>query len=260
MGPAPWYESGGYDDEELQHPVLFLKQATDAAEVDPCDVRQGHLGDCYLLATLGAMASTDAGRAWIRSAVTENKDGEGHVVSYTVRLYEPQRGRFGADCLPVAVTVDPTLLADHAGRRINGGQAELWPLVIEKACAQVLGGPGALGSGGYPADAMRLLTGQRAAVVSLDAPARWLRPYTASRLASDLATGKMVVLSSRAGLPLHGKVQGGHAYVVAGLIEKDGRAAVDLRDPRDMTRPPGDPIFVDQLTTYFTRVTIGAVP
>jgi hypothetical protein len=259
VGADPWYEGDGLDHEALRHSVLFLKQPSDAAEVDPCDVHQGPLRDCYLLATLGAMASTDAGRAWIRSAITENKDDEGNVVSYSVRLYEPQRGPFGG-CRPARVTVDPTMLAAHAGRRVDADQAELWPLVIEKACAQLLGGPEKLGGGGLPSDAMTWLTGKPATVVSLDAPARWLWPYTESRLASDLAAGKMVVLSSRADLPGHGEVRAGHAYVVAGLFAKDGRAAVDVRDPRDMTKQPKDPIFVDQLAAYFTQVSIGAVP
>src|SRR4051794_10425539 len=69
--------------------TLFAKGAGDAAPVDINDVRQGHMGDCYLVGALGSLAK-QAPNA-VRDMVHENRDPAGNVASYTVDLY--QRGK-----------------------------------------------------------------------------------------------------------------------------------------------------------------------
>ena len=57
-------------------PVLFRRQPADAERVDVHDVRQGWAGDCALMATLAALASTPEGRALIENAIVENKNAQ----------------------------------------------------------------------------------------------------------------------------------------------------------------------------------------
>ena len=120
---------------------------------------------------------------------------------------------------------------------------------------------------------MALLTGREATYFSLNRPSRWLRPYGADELRTDLANGKMVVLSSRAriaGSPgpdatpaerqaqrdAHGLI-GGHGYFAMGIEEHDGKSFVRLGNPWGDTQP--DLIPCDELSTWFSGVTVGSM-
>ncbi len=94
--------------------------------VDPRDVGQGLLGDCWWIASI--MAVAHANPSIIEDAITANPNG-----SYTVRLYE--------DGKPVNVTVTPEMVLKPDGTPAFVGNDrstdmyELWPMVLEKALA-----------------------------------------------------------------------------------------------------------------------------
>src|SRR5450432_1100136 len=166
-GDGATNQLGRQCDTEINDAALFEKQPGDVDAVDSRDLQQGRLADCYLLAPLAAIARTPEGCAFLRHAIVENKSADGHVVSYTVTLHELQHGRFGITrARDVPVTVDPRFVVGHAGLRLEGSHSEIWPLVVEKACAKYLGGYNQLDRAGSPSDALALLTGRQPQYVS----------------------------------------------------------------------------------------------
>ncbi len=242
--------------DAVPNAMLFQKEGADADAVDPRDVRQGGLGDCHFLAPLAALAGTPEGRAALRAAVVENRNHKGDVVSWTVMLHAPETHWFGKTTFrDVPITVSAPFAVGHA--RVRPGSSEVWPLVFEKAYAQYAGGYNRIGRGGVPGVAMALLTGREATSVSLDWPHRWLRPYGADELRTDLAKGKMVVLSSRAEIAGSPGLIGGHAYFAMGIEEHDGRSFVRLGNPWGDSQP--EPIPAEELSTWFSDVTVGSL-
>jgi Calpain family cysteine protease len=261
---APGFDFDRCTPVPVSDPVLFQTEAGDANAVAPSDIHQGILADCHLLASLGALASTPQGRALIQNAVVENKNAQGAVVSWTVTFHEPEFHLFGSTTFrDVPVTVAPPFGPVHASPLRANGQNEVWPLVFEKAYAQYLGGYNQLARGGNASDPMALLTGRDATDISLRAPFRWVRGYSADQLQSDLASGKLLVLSSRSSIgdepnpDAHGLV-GGHGYFVTGVEQRDGQLFVNMGNPWGRSQPTSVPF--DELSKWFSRVTVGSVP
>jgi hypothetical protein len=257
-------------------PVLFHQQISDANAVDAKDVRQGHLADCDLLAPLAALANTPQGRAFIRSAIVEHKNCQGDVVSYTVTLHRAEHHLFGATTYrDVPVTVAPPFAVGHAFPQVEDGTKEIWPLIVEKACAQYAGGYNGIGRGGVVADAMTLLTGREARCVSFNWPSRVFNGYGAGELQADLANGNAVVLCTRRGI---GGTPGRsgtpttanqaalnpygladyHAYYALAIEQHDGKTCVRLGNPWPGAESKLIPC--DELPRWFSGVTIGSVP
>jgi hypothetical protein len=85
-------------------------------------IRQGQIGDCWLLAGLGAVVHTDSGL--IRENLERNEDG-----SYTVTFYR--------DGTPVEITVEASRIKEAA--RDPQGQPN-FATIYEKAAAEFFGG------------------------------------------------------------------------------------------------------------------------
>jgi hypothetical protein len=142
---------------ELWNPDLF--------EVAPglTDVRQGDLNDCFLLASLAAMAGTPLGVGTLTQMITCVPDTR----TYSVRFYEKDdEDEF---TIPRDVVVDAWLPVTAGGdfayclrgyRALPDSQG-LWSAIIEKAFAKFLGNDGYAGldDEGDPDDAMGQLTG-----------------------------------------------------------------------------------------------------
>ncbi|MFD0854086.1 C2 family cysteine protease, partial [Actinomadura adrarensis] len=129
-------------------------------------IDQGSIRDCWWLAGMGALAGTDEGRSIIKRMIRRNPNG-----TYTVTFPDTSR-----------TTVTPYFPIKANGTiayaRPTGRPPAIWPLVLEKALADMRGSYGALvqGDGG---DAMRILTGtpgesRNPAVVGRDQLERWL--------------------------------------------------------------------------------------
>jgi hypothetical protein len=96
------------------------------------DIKQGELGDCYLLAALGAIAKSSP--AAITHMFIANGDG-----TWTVRFYYQSGSTYVADYVTVnnmlAVSNNVFVYAG-AGRSYKDSSNELWVLLAEKAYAQ----------------------------------------------------------------------------------------------------------------------------
>mmetsp|Transcript_80283 Transcript_80283/g.233142 ORF Transcript_80283/g.233142 Transcript_80283/m.233142 type:complete len:677 (+) Transcript_80283:2381-4411(+) len=128
-------------------------------DVDPSDISQGEIGDCWLLSAISALAEFDGA---IRQLFAGNGDltalPKDDFNTYKVRLWDLAKWR------PVDVEVDERLVWDDDAGELFGCKPtldnELWPCILEKAIAAHCGGWGKI-DGGQATHAWRLLTGCR---------------------------------------------------------------------------------------------------
>ncbi len=142
---------------------LFIQGKGDVGAIDPNDVRQGALGDCYLMAALMSVARTDP--KCIQDMVRDNKNGTYTVTFYLDRLGLSILGRGRRE-----VTVNAKVPTDKSGfpRYARTGDTEvrnskqrfeLWAMIVEKAWAKLKGGYPQI-AGGNPGKAMEAITGK----------------------------------------------------------------------------------------------------
>ncbi|MEZ6187298.1 MAG: C2 family cysteine protease [Planctomycetota bacterium] len=256
---------------EVPGATPFVRGKGDASAVAMDDVAQGALGDCYLLASLIAIARLDPGHL-------EGLIAEGEPGTFQVTLWHPiaprQAGltalRDGArealrrlrgqgvgprETFAVNGRI-PLREGDAAfarqGDRFVGkdGQVyhvELWPILFEKAFARMHGGFEEI-VGGYPAYALMALSGRRARNVGLT--------FRSDRgietvLREALDERRPVIVSSKRGAEDLGVV-GGHAYV---LLEVES-GGFRLYNPWGR-RHPERPLTARELRRLFHRATLG---
>lgn len=197
------------------------------------DVIQNELGDCFLMASLSALAAVNPKA--LEDAITDHGDG-----TYTVRFFEKQGRRLA----PVEVRIDADLPTKADGRLVYGqgrDADELWPALIEKAYATWKGGYGELSLGGYAGDALTALTGAKSdfynPIQELESRALWDLLRTAHAEGRALVTGTGPL--EDAGKPVKGLV-GMHMYSVVALTEENGERLVTLRNPYGKVEPGDD--------------------
>ena len=127
------------------------------------DIDQNSLGDCFFIATAGAVADQSPGR--IKDAISYNED----TGNFSVRLYDGDDWR--------TIDVSQADIQDNiergGGSRLDGGTGDepIWPAVMETAYAKLRGGTldagyRELDKGGKARDAMETITGTRGDDVS----------------------------------------------------------------------------------------------
>jgi hypothetical protein len=231
----------GIDWRRIDGP-LFATGETDTTSIDFDDVRQLGLGDCYLLASLAAIAAVDPDR--LRQTVRRNSNG-----TYTVTFRDGDRE------IPITVTPDfpvrdgaPSFATDPTTRDVDPPRSELWPLVVEKAYAQWKGGYDDI-EGGYPHEAMEELLGSDAEHESPD-------DLTLDELADRHEGAQAIALSTfsdRDGRPLYESrtLVTSHAYYVTDVDREAG--TVTVRNPWGTHLPPLVVTF-DELQENFDDV------
>ncbi|MCW1970236.1 MAG: WXG100 family type VII secretion target [Anaerolineae bacterium] len=159
-----------------------LKNSPDAKEhgFHLNDLQQGLVGDCFLLASLGAIVNKQPDV--LENAIQDNKDG-----TYTVRFYEKIMGA----SFPIYETVNNLLPVDKNGNLTyakQGDNGELWPAIVEKAWAQHKGGYNKI-DGGNPGQMLEALTGQP----SIEKPAA---DITFDQITQQLDNGGAVIFTT----------------------------------------------------------------
>jgi len=265
---------------EITGPTTLYAQGKDAlgnkdkGDIDLNDIKQGYLGDCYFLASVGAISHQNPDG--IKRLIKENKDKDRNVVSYTVTFKEKDSGFLGTGLFSsgykdVPITVDAKKFpkdkdgnethANLPGDTDASGRQEIWPLVMEQAYAQKHGGYEKIGKGGFPADAMSELTGK-------DSDRKTPGKYASDQLEKDLASGKGVCFSTR-GKSFWEKIGGlfgkeaalsnglvhNHAYTVTGVqTSEDGKKYVLLNNPWGQDHPK--PIPFDEIKENFDDIAV----
>jgi len=147
------YEKGG--DVHWKRPnEIFEDSKGDTAKlfegkIEPTDIAQGKLGNCWLLAAIATLAEFDG---IVPSVfVSRQRSVRGW---YAVRLWDTENSRF------TRIVVDDHFPCDASGQPLfaNPNGRELWVLLLEKAFAKFMGDYAAL-EGGLPLFAMHLMTG-----------------------------------------------------------------------------------------------------
>ena len=128
------HQGGTYKYADVKDGKAFVQGAGDAKAVDPNDVAQGSLGDCYLLAGMAAVAR--ANPEAIQKLIKDRGDG-----TFEVTLYI-RRNRYSRP-EPVTKVVDAQMPEKSPGTNLyakagdKGAEGtELWTALIEKTVAQ----------------------------------------------------------------------------------------------------------------------------
>ncbi len=135
----------------------FLRGYGDVTAVHPNDLRQGQVGDCFLLAPLAAIATRDP--SFIQNMIKDNGDG-----TYTVTFYDHGKA--------VEIVVSQADLTAELGLSKDGewmvragfgdssrNQRESWVQIVESGYAKWKGGFPNINEGGYPTITLAELTG-----------------------------------------------------------------------------------------------------
>lgn len=202
--------------------------------ISPGDVKQGQLGDCYLLSAAAAIAREKPHLIDTLIQPVKNKN------KYRVTL-NPEIGLFGIRS-EQTVTVTPTFPASSSGGTPAfakpgtraSGKTELWPMLIEKAYAKIMGDYNAI-EDGFSGEAMQLLGG--ASLDRLD-PSDWSDNKLLSKIASALKDDSKIVTASTISdaskkkqkmLSSYPNLITSHAYSVMAVDQKNG--TIDLDNP-----------------------------
>lgn len=169
------------------------------------DIKQGYVGDCYLLASLGSVAMIDPGA--ISQMFIDNGDG-----TFAVRYFRNGVADY--------VTVDLYLPTDTSGRFIfanmgayaSSASNELWVALAEKAYAQLneAGWIGQDGTNSYSGIEGGWMESVYEQVLGRNAISSYKPSQT--NLINSFNAGKMISLGSNSSTT--NGVVGGHAYVL----------------------------------------------
>jgi hypothetical protein len=218
----------------------FVRGAADSIAVQPNDVAQGALGDCFILAPLAAVAARDP--KMIERMVSRSLMG-GYTVKFRKNV-PPSRWQFWSDGVETeAVRVTGTFPARNgrpvfaqSGDSASAGR-ELWPMIIEKAFAKRRdsgeAGYDKIGKGGNPASVLTAITGVETTTWAADGLEfdtlyeDWrggsaIVPYTKT---SEKAKGNPLYRGTTTRMPLIAE----HAYYVTGMDPK--AKTITLQNP-----------------------------
>lgn len=250
--------------QDFEKGKAFVQGSADKHVVDPNDVAQGSLGDCYLLAGMAAVsrASPDA----IQKLIKDNGDG-----TFEVTLYI--RSKSYSKPTPVTKTVDARLAVKSPDNPLyaktgdkGADGTEMWPALIEKALAmhkdsydQISGGNIAKGFNFFGATEM--LTGKQENYKATD---KMDEDDLLLEIAAALEGGKPVTVDSR---DMTGdeamikeatakNVYGNHAYAPVSVdLEK---RTVQLQNPWGSSHVDNLPIA--ELKKWYRGVRVGGKP
>ncbi len=247
---------------DYENGAAFVQGSGDEHAVDPNDVAQGALGDCYLMA--GMLSVARANPEAIQDLIVDNGDGTFDVTLYirSSRYASPEA---------VVTTVDARLASKAAGQPIyaktgdsTADQTELWPALLEKAVAQQKGSYDKISGGNIAKDgfqfhgATELFTGQAEGyhrTSSMDEDDALLY------IAIALDEGKPVTcdshdMSSDAELAKEAtakNVYGNHAYAPES-VDLDGRT-INLTNPWGSSHVSALPVA--DFMRYYRSIRIG---
>ena len=209
--------------------------------IEPADVFQGQIGDCYFPSAMAALAQNHGEE--IEKMIKSNGDG-----TYTVTFKEKDwmSGRFK----DVPIKVDGDLYVRSWGGPLYGASGrgdrgettmELWFPLIEKAYAAWKGSYNEIGSGGLSNDVFEAVLGKdgRFNSVSPGTEARtWQTIKTAIDAKQPVSAGTHG--DDQAAIYTNTGVYADHSYSILGYAERNGEKYVKLRNPWGESEPAGN--------------------
>ena len=217
---------------------------TDGAQYN--DIAQGGVGDCYYLASLASLASTDP--EIVRQAVAPLGDG-----TYAVRFFRSGQS--------VYLRVDgdmPVSSGTNLAYAKTGADGELWVPLMEKAYSFFRYGQNSYGSinGGWMADVFIAVTGVSPTSRSTTGTPESLFGY----LQTQLTAGHAPTLASN--YSASGPVVGSHAYMIKSVQQTSGGMTVTVYNPwgidgKSFDSNPNDGLLtltIAQIQQYYSAV------
>jgi Calpain family cysteine protease len=198
--------------------------------VNPDDVIQGELEDCYFLSALSVLATEPSKLTRLFLVKEHNEQGVYGATFFSEGEWQPV---FVDDRLPIGNDGKP--MYAH-----NLEDTELWVPILEKAYAKWHGGYSMLNNGGFVHDSLRDLTGGYAQQISLSGTgAQQLSKVTGSlwqRLLSFKKAGHLMGCGNPRGANTETEanqngIVPGHAYAVLDIREVDDHRLLQLRNP-----------------------------
>lgn len=215
------------DIAQIQEDLKALKNGTFNWE----GMKQGHIGDCYFLASMAAMAQTPEGQRRLASMIQPHYDEDGNVDGYLVRLPDDPAHPDASPAREVFVH------SKYINGATQGGRVGAYS-ILEAAWGQ--NHPGGSNSGGnpqpgigggMPADSFKVMTGKSATTLKSDgsegsydvveririvAASQQHQPMVASTINTDATytQGMASVNATVNGQPTQIDLYGGHAYTI----------------------------------------------
>jgi len=227
----------------------------------PEHVEQFQVSDCWLMATLMALSSTDAGRRHIVSHIRPNHEiSEHQSTTYTVTLYDlfdgtQQHYRMEPVFPESSASVRPGAVYEGSG--LEGGI--LWVAMYERAMAHHRHSYINLETPGIRANAaFRSITGhwgtERWEINSGNVDQVY------DEIIASFRSDQAIVISTRQSLSEDAPFSSRHAYSVIELREDSGTTSIRVANPhgqRAGASPPELPVSREDLSNYFNYVAIG---
>ena len=239
-------------DDASRHRTHEGEIPTDESDIDPYDVNQQALGDCWVLASLAAAAGTDPKR------LADNVTYDAETDEYVVTLYD--------DGEPVEVRVANSFVVGDDGAShqyaVGDDGTPNFASIYEKALAEHYGEDYGDIWGGDPARSLEAITGRDTESVSFDPFWPWQESASSEGISRRIDDGQMVVLSTKSDLPDGSPIVGNHAYTVVD-VRDDGSVVLynpwgsnptsDLSSGEGLQ--PGEVVVpADRLGDYFSEM------
>ncbi len=257
--PSTAGSDGAGKPQEVQEGEAFIKGTGDKLDIDPNDVEQNQLGDCWLLA--GLMAIARANPELIRNMVKPAGEGKWQVTFN----FPAKGGGFTAE----SVIVDAKVPVSKKGGRpmfaqigdTKDGKKELWALLVEKAYAKTQGSYANVSGSKSPDDhfAMEIISGKKDTTMSPSSTsADTILDTVEKALAEKKGATFWTIKKGHSKAPLAAKhkpkIITNHGYSLSG-VDKKART-VDLMNPWgrawDLTG-----LDIDKVKKFFRNIRIG---
>lgn len=256
QGSPPQARDDEYEVAEHEGSVAERGEG-DRHAIDPNDVDQGMVGDCYLHASMAAIARVNPEA--LRELISDNGNG-----TYDVTLHFDVQGDWIPWAVDEVITVDDQFPTREDGMPAYAGDsgvrdgAELWVMLIEKAWAVAQGSYDAIWSGRNP-QGMRLLgmedvSNARTSSMTAEEIGTFLHEHLEAEHALVCQTPDYAE-SGEATRELAEEVGavGGHGYAV---MEVDAEAGtVDLYNPWGTDHLTG--LSLEDFKQLYTWITVG---
>lgn len=187
--------------------------------IDPSDIYQGRLGDCYFLSSISALAEREDR---ITRLLITKKSNKKSIYSVALNICGTWEHVELDDFIP---TRNRNISFCHSD------SAELWVIFLEKAYAKINGGYWNIGTGGYAEDSLRDLTGAPTEYEYFDeksdVDSLWKKMRYCDR------EGYIVVCGSKGSNEKKTKVGiiQGHAYTIINSHEINEERVLEMRNP-----------------------------
>ena len=247
LPPEPAFDQVPRTDNVAYAPVenarVSIQDEADEHAFSPSDVDQGGLGDCGSMSSFAALAQ--ANPALLDSAIHDNEDG-----TYTVRLFVNGEVHYVTVTAEVPMRNGVPVFAG-IGDTASDGSQEIWPLVLEKAYAQLYGSYNGIQTS-WQGSVMTALTGEPSTThmanqLAFDELATWIEQDQAVTIQSlyDFQVGDNELYQN-------GDLIARHAYYIVGVDRDNG--TVIVQNPWGWSEEPLE-LTYEQLQSSFDFVT-----